>query len=245
MKFAGGSAISSASAWNISPSTASRARFPAASSSASISPPRSARRWSIRSTCSTSRPSACIRATAAVWSRSCSRLRANQNTVVVVEHDPEIIKECDHIIDLGPRAGEQGGQIMFAGPIRELLQRRRVAHRGLSEPAQDDSVAGAQPQAAARSASIKIKGARANNLKNIDVEIPLGLFVCITGVSGSGKSSLVDEVLHRNLKKLKEAPAAERHRLRQTSTASIRSPKSSSSINRRSAPRRAPIPRLT
>ena len=73
------------------------------------------------------------------------RLRANQNTVVVVEHDPEIIKECDHIIDLGPRAGEQGGQIMFAGYLSRVAQKRRVADGGVSEPAQDDSVAGAQP----------------------------------------------------------------------------------------------------
>ena len=136
------------------------------------------------------------------------RLRANQNTVVVVEHDPEIIKECDHIIDLGPKAGEQGGQIMFAGYLSRVAQKRRVADGGVSEPAQDDSVAGAQPQASWRSESIKIKGARANNLKNIDVDIPLGMLVCITGVSGSGKSSLVDEVLYRNVKKLKEAPTA-------------------------------------
>ena len=74
------------------------------------------------------------------------RLRANQNTVVVVEHDPEIIKECDHIIDLGPKAGEQGGQVMFAGTYDALLKDEELAHRRLSEPAQDDSLAGAPPQ---------------------------------------------------------------------------------------------------
>ncbi len=134
-------------------------------------------------------------------------LRSNQNTVVVVEHDPEIIKESDFIIDLGPRAGEQGGEVMFAGSYDQLLkndnsltaaylsQRRRIPFpsRKRRSPA---------PRA------IKIQGAEANNLKKIDVEVPLGLFVCITGVSGSGKSSLVDEVLYRNLKKLKESPGA-------------------------------------
>jgi excinuclease ABC subunit A len=135
------------------------------------------------------------------------RLRSNQNTVVVVEHDPEIIKESDYIIDLGPKAGEQGGQVMFAGSYDALLknedsltaaylsQRKTIPfpHRNRKPLLQR---------------SIKIRQAHANNLKDIDVEIPLGLLVCITGVSGSGKSSLVDEVLYRNLKKLKESPAA-------------------------------------
>ena len=76
------------------------------------------------------------------------RLRANKNTVVVVEHDPEIIKECDHIIDLGPKAGEQGGQIMFAGSYNDLLKDDKLAHRRLSERAPGDSPAGAQPQTA-------------------------------------------------------------------------------------------------
>jgi excinuclease ABC subunit A len=135
------------------------------------------------------------------------RLRANQNTVVVVEHDPEIIKESDYIIDLGPRAGEQGGQLMFAGAYADLLasetsltadylSRRKTIPLPLRK------------RKPLLQRSIRIEGAQANNLKHIDVEIPLGVFVCITGVSGSGKSSLVDEVLHRNLKKLKEAPTA-------------------------------------
>ncbi len=135
------------------------------------------------------------------------RLRANQNTVVVVEHDPEIIKESDYIIDLGPKAGERGGELMFAGSYSDLL-------------ASDESLTAAylsqrktipfpsRNRKPFLPRSIKVAGARANNLKDIDVEIPLGVFVCITGVSGSGKSSLVDEVLHRNLKKLKEAPSA-------------------------------------
>jgi excinuclease ABC subunit A len=134
------------------------------------------------------------------------RLKANQNTVVVVEHDPEIIKECDHIIDLGPRAGEQGGQVMFAGSYEKLLNDENSLtasylsqRRAIPLPA--------RPRKALFQRALKITGARAHNLKNIDVEIPLGLLVCITGVSGSGKSSLVDEVLYRNLKRLKETRA--------------------------------------
>ena len=135
------------------------------------------------------------------------RLRANQNTVIVVEHDPEIIKECDHIIDLGPKAGEQGGQIMFAGSYAELLGDEQSLTAAYLSRRKNIPLPARQRKTVWQRA-IKIKGARANNLKNIDIDIPLGNLVCITGVSGSGKSSLVDEVLHRNLKKLKEAPAA-------------------------------------
>ena len=135
------------------------------------------------------------------------RLRANQNTVVVVEHDPEIIKESDYIIDLGPKAGEQGGQLMFAGSYEALLaDENSLTAAYLSQRRTIPFPARNRKPLLQR--SIKIAGAQANNLKNIDVEIPLGVFVCITGVSGSGKSSLVDEVIYRNLKKLKEAPTA-------------------------------------
>jgi len=135
------------------------------------------------------------------------RLRANQNTVVVVEHDPEIIKESDYIIDLGPKAGEQGGQIMFAGTYKALREDRRSLTAGYLSGRRSIPLPARKRKPLVQRA-IKIKGAHANNLKHIDVEIPLGLLVCITGVSGSGKSSLVDEVLYRNLKKLKEAPSA-------------------------------------
>jgi excinuclease ABC subunit A len=135
------------------------------------------------------------------------RLRSNNNTVVVVEHDPEIIKESDYIIDLGPKAGEQGGEIMFAGPYGSLLKDER------SLTAAYLSARAAIPLPAHRRKPvlqrvIRVTSACANNLKSVDVELPLGQLVCITGVSGSGKSSLVDEVLWRNLKKLKESPGA-------------------------------------
>ena len=135
------------------------------------------------------------------------RLRSNQNTIVVVEHDPEIIKESDYIIDLGPKAGEQGGRVMFAGSYDALLKNENsLTAAYLSRRKTIPFPLRNRKPFLKR--SIKIEGACANNLKNIDVEIPLGLLVCITGVSGSGKSSLVDEVLYRNLKKLKESTVA-------------------------------------
>jgi len=135
------------------------------------------------------------------------RLRANQNTVVVVEHDPEIIKESDFIIDLGPKAGERGGEVMFAGAYDALLKNEKSLTAAYLSQRKNIPFPSRNRKPFLQR-SIKIKGAQANNLKHIDVEIPLGVFVCITGVSGSGKSSLVDEVLYRNLKKLKESLAA-------------------------------------
>ena len=135
------------------------------------------------------------------------RLRSNNNTVVVVEHDPEIIKESDFIIDLGPKAGEQGGQVVFAGPYEALLKSPSSLTAAYLAQRKAIPFPSRHRRPIPRRA-LKIFGAQANNLKKMDVEIPLGLFVCITGVSGSGKSSLVDEVIYRNLKKLKESPAA-------------------------------------
>ncbi|HEY3304024.1 MAG TPA: excinuclease ABC subunit UvrA [Candidatus Binatia bacterium] len=134
-------------------------------------------------------------------------LRANQNTVVVVEHDPEIIKESDYVIDLGPKAGEHGGEIVFAGPYGDLLNdQKSLTAAYLSQRKSIPFPSRRRKTIPQR--TIRILGANANNLQNIDVDIPLGLFVCITGVSGSGKSSLVDEVIHRNLRKLKDSPGA-------------------------------------
>jgi excinuclease ABC subunit A len=135
------------------------------------------------------------------------RLKSNKNTVVVVEHDPEIIKESDFVVDLGPKAGEGGGRIVFAGPYEDLLKNRDSLTAAYLTQRKTVPFPSSHRRPIARRA-VKVFGAAANNLMQIDVEIPLGLFVCITGVSGSGKSSLVDEVLCRNLKKLKESPAA-------------------------------------
>lgn len=135
------------------------------------------------------------------------RLRANNNTVVVVEHDPEIIKESDFIIDLGPKAGDEGGRVVYAGTYNGLLKNPDSLTAAYLTQRKTIPFPSHHRRPIARRV-LKIFGAQANNLKKIDVEIPLGLFVCITGVSGSGKSSLVEEVIHRNVKKLKASPTA-------------------------------------
>jgi excinuclease ABC subunit A len=120
-------------------------------------------------------------------------LRNQGNTVVVVEHDPEIIRESDFLLDLGPRAGEHGGQIMYFGPTASvngsLTGQYLKGDRRIPLPTDRR-----KPQ---RNRWITIEGAAAHNLKQIDVRIPLDLFVCLTGVSGSGKSTLAENILYR------------------------------------------------
>ncbi len=135
------------------------------------------------------------------------RLRANHNTVVVVEHDPEIVKESDYVIDLGPQAGERGGEVVFAGSYDELLgSETSLTADYLTQRRSIPLPVRYRPLIPGR--TLDIRGARANNLKNIDVSIPLGRLVCVTGVSGSGKSSLVDEVIAHNVRRLKASPLA-------------------------------------
>ncbi len=126
------------------------------------------------------------------------------NTIIVVEHDPEIMAEADHILDLGPGAGEHGGRITFAGSYRQLLS--PVAKEGglssLTGRYLRGEISVSRPRERRKvnsKRSIRFFGARANNLKNVDVDIPLGMMVAVTGVSGSGKSSLVHEVIFRAL----------------------------------------------
>ncbi|MBZ0236249.1 MAG: excinuclease ABC subunit UvrA [Deltaproteobacteria bacterium] len=113
------------------------------------------------------------------------RLRDKGNTVLVVEHKPQVIAIADHVIDLGPRAGSAGGEIVYEGPVDGLRASATLTGRHLSDRA------ALKPTVRKPSGALKVRGARTHNLKNVDVDIPLGVLVVVTGVAGSGKSSLV------------------------------------------------------
>ena len=126
------------------------------------------------------------------------QLRDIGNTVIVVEHEEEVIRAADHIVDVGPRAGENGGEIVFNGPLGKLLKAKNsLTADYLAGRRQIDMPTSPRGW----SNSITIRGARENNLKNIDVRIPLGVITCITGVSGSGKSSLAKGILYPALRR--------------------------------------------
>ncbi len=124
-------------------------------------------------------------------------LRDVGNTVIVVEHDSETIENADFVVDIGPRAGVHGGEVVFAGTPEELLEcDRSLTGRFLSGK---DRIEVPTSRREGNGLFIKVFGARENNLKNVDVSIPLGALTCVTGVSGSGKSSLVNEILYKAL----------------------------------------------
>lgn len=127
------------------------------------------------------------------------RLRDLGNTLIVVEHDEDTIRAADYIVDIGPGAGEHGGEIVAAGDLKTIMETEGsitgqylVGKKKIQVP---------EKRRKSNGNSIIIKGAKENNLKNIDVEFPLGTLICITGVSGSGKSTLINEILYKGLNK--------------------------------------------
>ena len=126
------------------------------------------------------------------------RLRDQGNTLIVVEHDEDTMMAADYIVDIGPRAGEHGGEIVATGTAEEIMNNPN----SITGDYLSGRIKIPVPESRKEPTGwLKVKGARQNNLKNIDVDIPLGVMTCVTGVSGSGKSSLVNEILYKRLAK--------------------------------------------
>lgn len=124
------------------------------------------------------------------------RLRDLGNTLIVVEHDEDTMRAADYIVDIGPAAGEHGGEVIATGTVEDIMKCEKSITGAYLSGRMKIPVPKVRKEPAGW---ITVKGARQNNLKNIDVDIPLGIMTCVTGVSGSGKSSLVNEILYKTL----------------------------------------------
>ncbi|EJO5346863.1 excinuclease ABC subunit UvrA [Clostridium botulinum] len=131
--------------------------------------------------------------------KTLKNLRDLGNTLIVVEHDEDTIREADYIVDIGPGAGEHGGEVVAAGTLEEVMNTEKSITGQYIKGVRKISV----PKERRKSEEkyISIKGAKENNLKNVSVKFPIGLFTCVTGVSGSGKSTLVNEILYKGIHK--------------------------------------------
>ena len=130
--------------------------------------------------------------------RTLKNLRDLGNTLIVVEHDEDTMLAADYIVDIGPKAGEYGGEVVATGTAKQIMKNKK----SITGAYLSGKIKIPVPQVRRKpSGFLKVIGAQENNLKNIDVEIPLGIFTCVTGVSGSGKSSLVNQILYKRLAK--------------------------------------------
>ncbi len=124
---------------------------------------------------------------------SLKQLRDNGNSIIVVEHDKDIMKEADYIVDIGPGAGRNGGEVVFQGTPSQLMDTHTLTASYING---DKEIKVPESRRKGNGNFLEIKGATGHNLKNVDLKLPLGRFICVTGVSGSGKSSLINGTLH-------------------------------------------------